>query len=159
MSILSPRWSIRPSLSTFFFSLLLLLSSATFGQRIPASKPTVIKATAVDWQLDATVSEVKFYHAIITCDGAKAVLLRFDNQNKFPVSVSWREVFSTQMDVKVEGSKGLKELTIPTGVTMPSSCNDQALRLAVITKFDVQPHYIADILAFGYKDITVKKAK
>lgn len=121
-------------------------------------KASVNSANDPAWQLDASVNGVDFYHAMSDCDGKKVVLLKFDNKNKSSVTVSWKEKFTTQLETKVIGAKGKKEMIIPSGITVPSGCGEtnKSRRPAVITGFDVQPHYVAEIRVFEFVDISVQ---
>lgn len=124
-----------------------------------AQKKETTPSPAIHWQLDATVDGVKFYHAIVSCDGVKTVLLKFENPKPFPVAVSWKEKFTTQMESNAVGAKGLRTMVLPVGVTVPAGCSDLSNRTVIIRPEDVNPVYVADIRAFDFADITVERAK
>ena len=111
------------------------------------------------WILDTTVNGVEFYHSIQECNGKKAVFLKFNNRNSYQVKVSWKEVFATQQEAKVEGGKGQKEMIIPTGVTVPASCTDNINRKNIVLPSEVSPMYVAEIRGYSFKDIQVTKTK
>lgn len=117
------------------------------------------KTATINWQLNATVDGVEFFHAITECSGSNVVLLKFNNKNDHPVKISWKEKFTTQLDVNKEGAAGQKELVIAKGVTMPAGCDDNTRKKNVITGFDVQPHYVARISSFEFVEISVVKSK
>ena len=123
--------------------------------------PVFVQAVMpASWILDTTVNGVEFYHSIQECNGKKAVFLKFNNRNTYQVKVSWKEVFATQQEAKVEGGKGQKELIIPTGVTVPASCTDNMMsRKNIVLSSEVSPMYVAEIRGYSFKDIQVTKTK
>jgi hypothetical protein len=112
----------------------------------------------VDWQLDATVSGVQFYHSITGCNGKKVVFLKFVNTNNYQVKIAWKEVFATQADQKVEGFLGQKKLLLSPGETSETDCENARRKECLILPSQVSPTYNADILKFDYKEITVSKS-
>ena len=123
--------------------------------------PILVHATVLpaDWILDTTVNGVEFYHSIQECNGKQVVLLKFNNKNSMPVKVSWKELFTTQVEAKAAGGAGQKELVIPKGVTVPASCTDAVNKKNIILSSEVSPAYVAQIKGFSYKDILVSKTK
>ncbi|MGZ8544238.1 MAG: hypothetical protein ACXWV0_03035 [Flavisolibacter sp.] len=110
-----------------------------------------------NWQLDATIDGVSFYHSIVQCNGSNVVLLKFENKNNYPVKVTWKEVFTTQIETKKEGFSGSKELVLAKGTTLPVACSDAADKKKIIRSSDVSPAYVAEISAFEFSKITVNK--
>ena len=116
------------------------------------------KQDQLNWQLDATVNNVQFYHSIIDCNGKKAVILKFINKNNYKVKVSWKEVFTTQQGPQIEGFSGQKTLVIDLGETKETECDNASKKNLVIKPEQVAPTYVAEISKFEYKSITVTKA-
>lgn len=150
----SYRLTIR---SQIILSLLFsfMLANAAFAQNASTSKVS----SAIQWKFDTTVDGVAFYHAITKCNGTKAVFLKFDNKNSYPVKATWKEVFTTQIERKKESLAGPKELIISKGVTMPTGCRDNNNKKNVILSSQVDPTYVAEILDFELKNIAVSKIK
>jgi hypothetical protein len=123
--------------------------------------PLLMHATVLPaaWILDTTVNGVEFYHSIQECNGKQVVLLKFNNKNSASVKVSWKELFTTQVEAKAPGGAGQKELVIPKGVTMPANCTDAVNKKNIILSSEVSPAYVAEIKGFAYKDILVSKTK
>lgn len=112
------------------------------------------------WIFDKTVGNVDCYHLIADCNGAAAVFLKFQNNNKFDVKISWKELFTTrQVSSKSEGIKGEKKLILPPGETSSTSCTATINKECIILPQQAIPAYKADILQFEFKDITVKPAQ
>lgn len=109
------------------------------------------------WKLDKTVNNVNCYYKLIECNGLNTVFLKFDNKNKYSVKILWKEVFTTQAENSKEGSQGQKELILPTGITMPLSCTDEANKKNIILASQINPAYVAKIKQFEFKDISVSK--
>jgi hypothetical protein len=146
--------SIKGVLMVFFLVLLLQSTNGLFAQRPPENS-----TPRINWSLNATVNNVKFYHAIVDCNGKKMVFLKFDNKNSYPVDVTWKEVFATQLEEKADGYAGKKQLTLQKGVTMPVNCADNLNKKNIISSSEVSPTYVVEIRKFDYKEISVSKAK
>lgn len=146
---------IKIILTTFFLVLLLQSTTSLFAQRTSVDD----QMPGISWSLDATVKNVKFYHSIVDCNGKKVVFLKFDNKNSYPVDISWKEVFTTQLEEKADGFAGKKQLTLQKGVTMPVNCADNLNKKNIISSSEVSPTYVVEIKKFDYKDIIVSKAK
>lgn len=108
------------------------------------------------WIYDTVINRVQFYHFIVDCIGKKVVFLKFNNQNKNNVEVSWKEVFTTQSALDQEGFHGLKKLTLITGETSASDCLESKKRNCLILPDDVSPAYEARIQKFKFKEIIVR---
>ncbi|RYZ55951.1 MAG: hypothetical protein EOO14_12730 [Chitinophagaceae bacterium] len=113
---------------------------------------------AIDWQLDATVNGVEFYHAITECGGRKIVFLKVNNKNAYKVNVSWKEVFTTVEGKEVAGAEAQKKLQLPTGEAFETSCETMTRKELVILPERVTPTYVVKIAKFNYKDIAVSRA-
>jgi hypothetical protein len=113
--------------------------------------------TAGSWVLASTVSNVKFYYMISPCGGKNAIFLKFENKNKYDVNLTWVESFQTQQLGYVNGFDGVRQLQINASETRSaSSCTDskkECIRFA----HQVSPAYLAEVLNFAFKDITVTK--
>ena len=108
------------------------------------------------WILHSEVSSVKIYYQISACEGRNVVYLKFDNNNKRAVRITWKEVFSTkQVPEEKEGYLGEKELTLAPGITAQNNCQQIQFKQCVILPHQVQSTYIADIIKFDLKDISV----
>ena len=143
----------------FFIILLFTASSFQLQNYLAVQSNSPAKQNFdVDWQLDATVSGVQFYHSITGCNGKKVVFLKFVNTNTYQVKIAWKEVFATQADPKIEGYMGQKKLLLPPGETSETDCANSRHKECLILPSQVTPTYNADILKFEYKEITVSKA-
>jgi len=154
-----------PPLSSFFLLIFLIfcgifsatafaLESANFSKQ-----GMQIKDPLPSWILDATAGNVSFYHLLISCSGKNTVFLKFENKNNYSVKISWKETFLTkQTTQQMKGFAGLKELIIPPGAILSaSSCADITCKDCIIFPEKVSPAYMADIINFGFKDITATK--
>ncbi len=145
-------------------SLLLLLLSASPAPfhhppepGRPPQEQTGNNLPANDWVLDQTTGNVEFYHKLVTCQGKKVVLLKLNNKNAYSVKVSWKEVFTTQMEQQAEGHFGRKELVVAPGEVAAADCTGNHPRALMILPAGVSPAYEANIQKFSYKDILVTK--
>lgn len=119
-----------------------------------------VNTQAQDWKLDNKVDGVELHHAIITCNNAPAVLLKFVNTNDYEVEVSWKEVVTTsQVSTKTEGNGGKKKMTLGKGETFAANCNETKNRKCLVLPVDVIPSYAATIRSFEYKDVSVVRAR
>ena len=144
-----------------WISILLLFTTSSFqSQNYSAFQinSSIKEKVDVDWQLDATVSGVQFYHSLTRCNGIKVVFLKFVNTNTYQVKIAWKEVFATQADPKIEGYMGQKKLLLPPGETSETNCENSSHKECLILPSQVTPTYNADILKFEYKEIIVSKA-
>jgi hypothetical protein len=116
-----------------------------------------INPVAGDWVLGQTVNNVEFYYKIAECNGKKVVLLKLNNKNSYKVKISWKEVFTTQMEQQAEGHFGKKELTVAPGEVYAGECTGSIHKELLILPTGVSPAYSADIQKFAYKDISVTK--
>ena len=139
---------------TFFTATLMLMFFSFAGS---AKSVSINNSNEEGWILDTVVNKVSFYHKIVLCGDKSAVLLKFDNQNLTDVTVSWKESFKTkQMPDLLEGYNGVKSLNLKPGVTSALDCDVQGNNLLIIRSSDVNPTFIADILAFNFNEITSK---
>jgi hypothetical protein len=151
------NWSQRLS----FLFLLLLLSAFSVSNSAPPSLSALQKqpvTVAVEWQLDATVNGVEFYHAIAECKGRKIVFLKVNNKNAYKVNVSWKEVFTSVEGQKVAGANSPKKLLLSTGETFEASCETTIRKELVILPEQVHPTHVIKIAKFNYNDIAVSRA-
>jgi hypothetical protein len=125
----------------------IVLALATINERVQGQ---------VTWTLSQTVSQVDCYYSLTVCDGKSAVFLKFVNNNAQSVTISWDEVFSTQMRTNAPGNPGAKQLFLPPGTTAPSGCADTGLPACIILGGDVSPTYVADISAFNFVNVSVQ---
>lgn len=139
---------------TFLTATLMLMF---FSFTVSAKSRSINNSNEDGWVLDTIVNKVAFYHKIVLCGDKNAVLLKFDNQNQTEVSVSWKESFKTkQMPDLLEGYNGVKSLNLKPGFTNALDCDVQGNNLLIIRSNDVNPTFIADILAFNFNEITSK---
>ncbi|NTS42361.1 hypothetical protein HRG84_15780 [Flavisolibacter sp. BT320] len=152
------NWLQRPS----FLFLVLLTAAFSVANSAPPSWSVLLKkqpaSVAIDWQLDATVNGVEFYHAITECGGRKIVFLKVNNKNAYKVNVSWKEVFTTVEGKEVAGAEAQKTLQLPTGEAFETSCETMTRKELVILPERVTPTYVVKIAKFNYKDIAVSRA-
>lgn len=112
----------------------------------------------VEWQLDTTLEGVQFFHASIACNGKQAVIIKFNNQNNYPVQVSWKEILTDEGNQRHESAAGIKKLVINPGETAASGCNENRNRqLLVLPDQSVVTHAIR-ITQFQFRDLIVSKA-
>jgi len=109
----------------------------------------------VQWVLGQTVSNVNFYYSIETCGADTIVLLKFENTNSQPVTVSWNEQFDTQLYQQAIGYYGTKTLVLPTGITEDTNCASVTIPECIIFPNEVDPSYFAEIAAFSFVAINV----
>jgi hypothetical protein len=125
----------------FLFSLM-LLSVQGFSQQAA-------------YTLGLNAGNVDCYYVLDQCNGKTVVLLRFDNRNSSPVTISWEEQFTTvQMPQWSPGIK-TKQMVLPVGVTELTGCGDPGNRLLIIHGTQVSHTYVADITGFAYTNVTV----
>ena len=117
-------------------------------------------AGAQNWKLDTTVKNVECYHAIIQCNGAPAVILRFVNNNDQEVNINWEESFSTQQVAGMQaGSRTSTQMKILKGETKASDCNEATHKNLVVLPGEAIPSYAATIQSFQFKNVSVIRAK
>lgn len=139
-----------------YFLFILLLLSAQGISALPYQQPPALQNTP-QWRLDKTVSGVEFYYAITTCNKENVVFLKMNNKNSYPVEVSWKEVFQTQLEKNKEGFAGTKKIALSPGETFESECNNIHQPLLVVMAGQISPTYVAIVSAFSFKDISVTK--
>ena len=125
------------------------------------SPANVSSKTPDGWILDQTTGNVSFYHMITFCSGNKVVFLKFDNKNDYAVNLSWQETFVT-MDRSAEKKEGpfkSKELTVASGETAASDCEDQKQAILIAKPDQNSPVYRADIRQFSFVNVTVTPTK
>ena len=119
-----------------------------------------IKATAQSsFNLDNTTSGIKLYHQIVQCNGSDVVFLKFENTTTQNVTITFIQVFDTQIEKGVASFKGSKKLLLLPGIIMQEGCDDKVHPDFVLTASDVTPAYLAKILAFSFSNITVVTAQ
>lgn len=143
----------------FFLFLILVFSATSLSNRSADYHNFKIKqsgAAAINWKLDATLSGVEFYHAIMECNGRNVVFLRLNNKNNYKVAVSWKEEFATrQLENRTAGHSGRKQMVLFPGETLQENCSSTQCEDCLIVPEKAIPSYKADIIDFAYKDITV----
>lgn len=136
----------RKFISTLCLSMLFLLFSVQ------------VQAQDDDWTLDSTVENVDLMYQLVDCDGAKAVLLKFNNKNAFEVKVTWKQVIATEeMPNNTQESVQSYELSLPSGVSAPDGCKDDENTSLIITPFEVDPTHMVLIQDFGFSSIIVER--
>lgn len=131
---------------------ILLLST---GAHAINPHPLSLPEQYLNWQLDKTVNGVELFYALSACKGSDVVFLRLNNTNKYPVNVSWNEVFETQVEKNAEGNRDRKKMIIQPGETFESDCMNPVHKELVVLASKAVPTYIAVISKFSYKDVTV----
>ncbi len=121
--------------------------------------PLSLPEPHLNWQRDKTVDGVEFFYALSACKGSDVVFLKLNNTNKYPVNVSWNEVFETQVEKNAEGNGNRKKMIIQPGETFESDCMNPVHKELVILASKAVPTYIAVISKFSYKDVTVTNAQ
>lgn len=116
---------------------------------------TLKSQAQTNWTLDQTVGGVEFYHQITQCNGYTVVFLKFNNTTGHNVSISWKEVFDTQVETGVLGWRGPKQMILIPGTTLRDNCTDTNHPECLIVPLDVSPAYPALIRAFAFANITV----
>ena len=91
------------------------------------------------------------------CEGRKAVFLKFINKNEYKVKVNWTEAFTTQMGKDIKGAAGQKKIILSKFEIAENNCSTTKFKEGRIFAGDVNPTYIADILAFEFNDIKVER--
>jgi hypothetical protein len=77
------------------------------------------------WVFDKTVKSVELYHQVTDCNGISTIFLKFVNNNKFQVSLSWDESFLTkETSDTLNGVKGRKEIMLMPGSILETDCGD-----------------------------------
>ncbi len=139
---------------------LLIVAFLFFPPGIYASHnaPLWLREQNLNWQLDKTVNGVEFFYALSACQSNDAVFLKLNNTNKYPVNVSWKETFETQVEKDAEGNGGRKKMIIQPGETFEADCVNPAHKELVVLAPKAVPTYIAVISKFSYKDVTVTNA-
>ena len=139
--------------------ILLVITIFLFSPALHANRSYPLSSPEQDlnWQHDKTVGGVELNYAISPCKGSSAVFLKMNNKNKYPVEVSWKEVFETQAEKAAEGYGGVKKIVIQPGETFESDCDNPTHRELVALAGVAIPTYIAVISNFNYKDVIVNK--
>lgn len=148
---ISPHRAVRLLVA----SLLFCLCTGFIAHQINVKPNTPV---ADNWVYHKTVNGVELYHQLTSCNSKTVVLLKFNNKNSHKVKVSWKEVFTTQLEKSVEGYNGKKQLFIGPGETFSSGCQDDKIKELLILPQQVKPTYEASIKAFEFKDIDVTPA-
>ncbi|HRP57698.1 hypothetical protein [Agriterribacter sp.] len=110
------------------------------------------------WQLDKTVKGVQFFYALSVCEGSDIVFLKLNNTNKYPVNVSWKETFETQVEKNADGNGDRKKMILQPGETSEADCISPVHKELVVPASKAVPTYVAVISKFSYKDVTVTNA-
>lgn len=138
--------------------ILLLLALAIFSAFRETRSAGLKSTRQVQWQLDTTLNGVQFLHADMTCNGKQVVLLKFNNQNTYPVKISWKESVTDKKNRRHESAAGMKEIRINPGETAASGCGEiQNKQLLVRPEQSVLTHAIR-ITKFQFRDLIVTKA-
>ena len=138
----------------------LIITIFLFSPALHANNSCLLSSSPeqdLNWQLNKTAGGVELYYAISPCKGSSAVFLKMNNKNKYPVEVSWKEVFGTQAEKAAEGYGGVKKIVIQPGETFESDCDNPTHRELVALAGVAIPTYIAVISNFNYKDVIVNK--
>ena len=115
-----------------------------------------IKATAQSsFNLDNTTSGIKLYHQIVQCNGSDVVFLKFENTTTQNITISFNQVFDTQLEKGIVGFKGVKKILLLPGVTLQANCEDKTHPECIVTALDASPAYSAKLLAFSFANINV----
>ncbi len=126
------------------------------GSSFPIITSAADKPAGTEWVLDKTVGKVDFYYKISSCRGLSVVLLKFNNRNKYNVKISWRDIFVTrQVEPKTTGILSERQLILKPGEMSASNCDETKNKECMIFSSEAIPAYRADILQYGFKDITV----
>jgi len=128
----------------FFLFGLMAISIAGFSQ------------TQEGYTLGTTSGNVDCYYSITNCNGKTVVLLRFDNKNTSPVTVAWKEIFTTKQLPKSMPGHLNKQVTLAPGVSSVLNCEDMSHREYIIGEADVNQTYRADITGFRFGEVSVK---
>jgi hypothetical protein len=91
------------------------------------------KQKSSPWLFDKTVKNVELYHQVVDCNGISTILLKFVNNNKFQVSLSWDESFLIKERADtLNGIKGRKEIMLMAGTILETDCSDhQSVQLDI----------------------------
>jgi len=148
---------LLPALILSFSSLNLNAKPTPFNEsNIPVHLeflPNFAAGTA-SWTLDATVDNVECYYKIESCNGFTAVFLRFNNKNLNNVKITWKEVFTTQVENTLPSFVGQKELILIPGATADNDCNS-VNEILIIRTPQITPLYAAEVKKFNFSNITV----
>lgn len=145
------RIIVRPLFYFFFLSSLFIIPN---GYALTNFKG--VYSIRDQWVFHSEVSGVKIYYQISSCENQSVVYLKFDNTNKRPVRIAWKEIFTTkQISEEQEGYLGQKQLTLSPGITSQSDCSPIKVKECVTLAQQALPTYKADILKFNLKDISV----
>ena len=120
--------------------------------------PLSLPEQDLNWQLDKTVNGVEFFYALSACKGGDAVFLKLNNKNKYPVEVSWKETFQTQVEKDAKGNGDKKKMIIQSGETFETDCINPIHKELVVFASKAVPTYVAVISKFSYKDVAVTNA-
>ena len=99
----------------------------------------------VKYTLGTTSGNVECYYNLTTCDGKTVVLLRFNNRNTTPVTISWKEVFTTKQFPEKAVGYWPKQVTIAPGISEAAGCGDT--------------NHKGYILSFEYNDVSITPAQ
>ncbi|HTN05161.1 hypothetical protein [Agriterribacter sp.] len=143
---------------TLLIIVIVLLSPILYASGNNHNYPLSSAEQYLNWQHNKTVGGVELYYAISLCKGGSAVFLKMNNKNRYPVEVSWKEVFETQAEKAAEGYGGVKKIIVQPGEIFESDCDNPTHKVLVVPAGNAIPTYIAVISNFNYKDVTVNKA-
>jgi hypothetical protein len=134
-----------------FFSLIAAFFVLFSSQNIQA------QSERSKWTPAKTVSDVDVLYQLSTCDGVDVIFVRFVNRNPYPVRITWKEVFDTQMEKNIVG-KGLeKSLLLPVGETVNTDCNQDQVPACKISAKQIAPHYRASLQGYRLTELSVTK--
>jgi hypothetical protein len=114
-----------------------------------------IGSYAQTYTLDTTSGGVECYHLFTTCNGWTNVFLKFNNTNASPVTITWKEIFTTTEFPNPEQGYKDKQLVLPPGETYAIDCSDTTHQACIIGREDVQPTYLAVITQFQFANVVV----
>jgi|GEM_PF-2450478 len=153
MKSLLPVKKIITPIFKFILFLLIIFFTSKIEARAKLNLPDTIK-----WVFDTTVNGVSFYHIITPCSGKNVVFLKLVNSNRNAVKASWKELFKTKQEKqKIEGYKGLKQITLRRGETIEATCDNPRYIELSIQPSEVNPTFLALIENFNYTQVKVSR--
>ena len=108
------------------------------------------------YTLGTTAGNVDCYYSLTSCNGKTVVMLRFDNRNTAPVTISWQELFNTKQVPKSMPGFMNKQVSLAPGISEALNCEDQNHKEYISGEADVNRAYRAEITGFKFGQVSVK---
>jgi hypothetical protein len=106
------------------------------------------------YTLSKVENGVECYYALADCNGMQVVLLKFNNRNTSPVTISWKSVFELEEEGTRKNEQSTeRQLVLQPGLTSVSDCESSTNRDLIVHAPQHSPVYQPKtISSFGFTE-------